>query len=234
MTETSQTLQKAVADLAVIRRAIGSAQDEADSSNRTNQTAIGANIMLQGAALFIAVFGIIAELASGHNGTQQFLDSAFSANLRMVGLVQLGLMVAVLAGALYFLVYRAAKRSKRDFERYVSRNFAYLKNLSFLSDLAIKFGVIAIVILAQKPEWIAPVCMLFIGDYLIQGRFFTVPLTAAMVLGAGCMIGALAMFYFSSALLIWPFTAFAAVTAISLVQVISLRKSPTQQNGEEA
>lgn len=212
-----------IAELETIRRALSSHHDESTYQQNLTTT-LGANGIVLGISLLLAIVGIVVELFSGHGSSEQFLASAELPTLQVVGLVQIFGILTVLCGALYFFVYRAAKRSNKDFESYISRNFAYLKNLSFLSDLVVKFAMISVVVLASKPEWVAPLCMLFVGDYLIQGRLFTIELKWSLVFGALCMIAAVAMVCFKSALLIWPFTAFAIAAGVSLYQVASLRK----------
>jgi len=63
---------------------------------------------------------------------------------------------------------------------YIVRNFIYIKNLSLISDLLMKFIALSLAILAGKPEWIAPLLAAFTGDYLLQNRFFTLPTVAGI------------------------------------------------------
>lgn len=213
-----------LAELANIRQALEGKGDES-AAKRNLLTTLGANGIVLSTSLLLAVVGIIAELISNHGNSKQFIESAQFPNLQVFGLVQIFGILTVLCGALYFFVYRAAKRSNRDFNEYVARNFTYLKNLSFVSDLVVKFAMISVVVLAERPEWVAPLCMLFVGDYLIQGRLFTISLNWAFVLGAVCMLAAVAMVCFNSTLLIWPFIAYAIAAGLSLVQIASLKKA---------
>lgn len=103
-----------------------------------------------------------------------------------IKLYGIGFMGALLIGLLiplYFVIWRAAKHNNEDVISYTARNFKYLKNLSFFSDLLMKFFGIALIVLADKPEWIAPLLIAYIGDYLLQQRFFTLPFKASAVLG---------------------------------------------------
>lgn len=219
----SDTHHNTLNELANIRRALESRGDESTMS-QNRLTTLGANGIVMGISLLLAIVGVFTELISGHASSQQFIDSARFPSLQVVGLVQIFGILTVLCGALYFFVFKAAKRSNKDFSSYVARNFAYLKNLSFISDLVVKFAMISVVVLAEKPEWVAPLCMLFVGDYLIQGRLFTISLNYSMVFGAICLLAAVAMVWFGSTLLIWPFIAYAIASGLSLVQIASLKK----------
>lgn len=212
-----------IAELRDMQRAIEASRDE-KSTSQTLLTTFGTNGVMLGGALVFALVCIIVELVTGHGTTQQFMESANNNELKTVGLIQVAMMIGVLCATLYFFVFRAAKRSNRDFNSYVARNFSYLKNLSFLSDLLVKFVVFSAIVIAGKPEWVAPCFMLFIGDYLIQGRFFTISLNLSLILGVISILGAAVMVWLGSTLLLWPLLTFAIATGLSFAQLIAIRK----------
>jgi hypothetical protein len=104
-------------------------------------------------------------------------------------------------------------------QSYITRNFKYVKNLSLISDLLMKFITLSLLLLAGKAEWMAPVLMAFTGDYLLQGRFFTLPTQISAVLGIGCLASALTQFASSSHELLIPLGVFAFITSISMARL---------------
>jgi len=79
------------------------------------------------------------------------------------------------------------------------------------------------VILANKPELVAPISLLFVGDYLIQGRFFTIPFALSSVFGYLFVAGGVLMFLVSSSLLVLPLGAVMVSAGFSIWQMIRLR-----------
>ncbi len=229
MKEKEMTIEQAAADIAEVRKSL----TEADAHHGTARqdaapTTTGAHIILQAGALILAVWGLGSEVLSGHQNSALFLASVGIPDIQVIGLVQIFAILSIIVAGIYLMAHRAAKRSRQNFGEYVSRHFPYLKHQSFVSDLVLKFCVIGMVILADKPALVAPICMMFVGDYLIQGRFFTIPLIVANVLGGAAMLGGVAMFLLGSTLLAWPFAAVAIAAAYSLSQMIYLRRSSEQ------
>jgi hypothetical protein len=68
---------------------------------------------------------------------------------------------------------------------------------------------------ARHPEWVAALLTLFIGDYLIQGRFFVLPLRAGLAVGVATFGLALLQMSVGSGSLVWPLLIFAGVCAAS-------------------
>ena len=132
---------------------------------------------------------------------------------------------------LYVLVFRASRRAQEDFPRFVSRNFAYLKNLSLLSDLLVKVAALAVVIHLGQPRWLAPLLVLFVGDFLLQGRFFALPLRPSLGVGLLCVGGAGALAVWgdevlsASTMLNVPLAVFVAVSAMSLWHLVRRRRA---------
>jgi len=71
-----------------------------------------------------------------------------------------------------FLSQISARRAGEPLEDYVARSLPYLRSMSFASDLFLKFSVLSMLILAGRPDWIAPFCLVGLADYIFQGRFF--------------------------------------------------------------
>lgn len=224
-------IQQAIEDLATVRKAIEAA-GSSDPSART-RSVTGTHLLLQLSALGLALLLIGVEAATGNLASQALSMSPWSADIRVSTVATMGQLLLVLVGALYFVVHRASRASQRDFGAFVARNFAYLRNLTFLSDLLVKFVIVALVVHLRAPQWVAPLLLLFTGDYLLQGRFFTLPLRLALGLGVGCIVGAVALAWFGEALLIWPLAAFACVCVVSVAYTLRLRKGAGAEPGSD-
>ena len=223
-------IQRAIEDIALLRRAVKTrGQDE--EPRQAQETAL-VNLVLQLAGLVMALGILVAELITGHVSSQALQLSVNDADLRLFSITMIGLMLVILVAGLYFVVYRASRHSQRDFSTFVARNFSYLRNLSLLSDLLIKFGILSLLIHIGHPQWVAPILFVFIGDYLIQGRVFTLPLRLAILLGTGCLVAGAVQALMGSDLLSWPLAGFITVCGISVGQVLRLRRAQNQQANE--
>ena len=217
------SIQSAVSDLAVIRRAIDKAAGR-DPSIPAHSTAIDAGFVIQGLCLVIAVGLLVFELVSGREMTEIMMLSARDAELGWLGLAQVALTGATFLMCIYFLAWRAARHSGQSFDDYLVRNFQYLRNLSLVSDLLVKFVPLSLVVLAGRPEWVAPLLSLYIADYLVQGRFFTLTTRVSLVFGCASVIAAAAQYLGHSVQLAWPLVHFAVVSTASLLFLINARR----------
>lgn len=211
-------VHQALADISLIRRALDNAdQDPIDT--RLVGVTLEANLLLQSAA-FLAALGLCAaEILSGNSVTQTLMMSGEVDELRHFGI---GFMASILTGllvTLYFILWRAALHSNESMGAYITRNFKYVKNLSLISDLLMKFITIALLLLAGKAAWVAPVLMAFTGDYLLQGRFFTLPTKTSVVLGVGCLAAAFGQFIMGSHALLFPLAAFTLIAGVSTARL---------------
>jgi len=219
MSVPPELIQRAIDDLATVRKAIDRGDDTKPGF------ASSANLLAQVTALLGAGVILGAEIVFRDFTAQVLNLTIHFPDLRLATIATIGLVLAILCAALYFIVYRASRASQRDFSRFVARNFAYLKNLSFLCDLLVKFAVVSLLIHVGKPEWVAPLLFLFVGDYLIQGRFFTLPIRIAFALGLLSIVAGVVQAYLGSSLLRWPLAGFVLVCTLSLIQVVRLRRA---------
>lgn len=211
-------VQKALADIALIRRTLDQSEQAALDSRLVGVT-LEANLVLQTLA-FISVLLLVAlEILSGHAITHTLMIGGQIDEFRRFGI---GIMAFILIGllvALYFVLWRAALHSGESVSAYITRNFRYVRNLSLVSDLLMKFITLAMLLLADRPEWVAPVLLAFTGDYLLQGRFFTFPTRASVVLGLACVAGAIAQFASQNPSLLIPLAAFALIAGLSAARL---------------
>jgi hypothetical protein len=219
-------IQNAVNDLAVIRRAIEKAGNE-EPGVPPNAIAVDAGLLFQGLCLLIAAGLIVYELLSSGEMTAIMMISARDTEIGLLGLAQVGLVTVTLLMCFYFIVWRASRHSGQNFQDYLVRNFQYLRNLSLVSDLLTKLIPLSLLVLAGHPEWVAPLLSLYVADYLVQGRFFSMPVRVSLLLGVAALAVAVSQYLLHSPNLLWPLTVFACATVVSLLFLVRARLEQT-------
>ncbi len=220
-----EVLQQAVNDLAMVRRAIERIHGEQGQASlrslrSTGDARFALHLIALVTSLALALFNALTQAL-----TSPLLESAhWPREGRLYLLLQVGAILPLLVGAAYFIVWRAARLSDELWSAYVARNFQYLRNLSLIGDLFVKFVVLALLVEARHPEWVAALLTLFIGDYLIQGRFFVLPLQAGLSLGVACLGLAVAQLWLGSSNLVVPLLVFGAVCAASTLYLVLLNR----------
>lgn len=218
MNSTNFDIQKALTDIALIRRALNQTdQDQMDA--RLVGVTLDANLLLQAVAFVSALALFLIEIISDNAITQTLMTGGQIDEFRRFGIGFMGFILVVLLITLYFVLWRAALHNGENMRSYITRNFKYVKNLSLISDVLIKFITLSLLLLAGKAEWIAPVLMAFTGDYLLQGRFFTLPTKTSALLGIGCLVAAFAQFVSNSHALLLPLGVFTFIAGISTARL---------------
>lgn len=218
MSRADFDVQKALSDIALIRRTLDqSEQDPLDA--RLVGVTLEANLVLQAVAFVSALLLVVLEILSGNAITHTLMVGGQIDEFRRFGIGMMGFILVGLLVTLYFVLWRAALHNGENVSAYIARNFRYVKNLSLISDLLIKFITLALLLLANKPEWVAPVLLVFTGDYLLQGRFFTFPTKTAVVLGVACVAAGLAQFFSQNSSLLIPLAAFALIAGLSTARL---------------
>ena len=221
-------VRQAIADVALLRRVLNQIEQR-DTDQTPSQlfgTTVNTNVLLQGGALLSALALGCVELFSKGVVFRSLVLEKGSADLRLIGI---GIVAAILVGivtALYFVLWRAAQQRGEEFGAYIKRNFRYARHVSYLSDILMKFFAVALLLLAGQSQWIAPLLMAFTGDYLLQGRLFTLPVKLATILGAVCIAGGIAQFVLESNSLLIPLAVFSAISALSIGRLIKLQQTP--------
>ena len=230
--ETFGTVQQAVNDLALIRCASDRVEGK-DQPIKARRSALDANLLLQSISLFLALLILGIELATDHSLSQSLQLSMMSKSYAVLGIIQVGITLAFFVMCLYYIVWRSARHGKQDFGDHVTHNFRYLRSISFVADLLIKFVIFSLLVLAQRPVWIPPLLALFVGDYLIQGRFFSLPIRLSLLLGLACFLIAGLHYLHGSILLTPPLLVFIAVNILSLARLIRIRRTLQQTEATE-
>ncbi|WKZ56697.1 MAG: hypothetical protein QY326_08180 [Bdellovibrionota bacterium] len=208
-----ENVQQALRDIAIIRRCIEQAQGSVPFSSSEQGRRV--TTLLHLGLLCLSGLLLLMEVLSDGVNTKLLMISRTDAELRYVGLMNLALFLIVLSYVFYFVVARAARDRRAGPDQFIARHFSYLTNLSLFTDLFLKFVMFSLLVYAGKPEWIASLLLLFIGDYLVQGRLFVFPFRVGLLLGVLVSAGAAMCFVYGVSNLAVPLAAFMAVTLLS-------------------
>jgi hypothetical protein len=224
MNNNNLDIQQAMSDIALIRQVLHKTEQEQVDSKLVGIT-LDANMLLQGIAFLGAFILCLVEVFSNNSMTQTLILGSQIHELNIFGIGFMGATLAGLLIGLYFILWRAAKHNGEEINAYITRNFKHMKNMSFISDLLMKFIALSLVLLAGKPEWIAPLLTAFTGDYLLQNRFFTLPTKVSAVLGIACIGVALTLFFTGNSSLVIPLAILSAISGVSLARLVMRYKT---------
>jgi len=211
-----ENIQQAIQDLELIRKAITPA---------TPRFAWNAQLLLQLLGLALALPLVAYELLAEQNMAWALSLSRHDPEIGRYGLGLVALCIPFLLAAIYFAIWRAARHADQQLSDFLARNFHYLRNLSFGSDLLVKLAVVSIPVLAGQAGVVPALLTLFLGDYLLQGRYFILPLRASLLLGPLCFAAAGLLYYVESTALVYPLAIFAALSAASLLGLLQRQKA---------
>jgi hypothetical protein len=220
--EGGENVQQVLHDILAIRRSINSF--EKNKNSQISETSFQANKYLQITTLIMGAVMIAIEIFGSGILSETLLTKNANQFWRIYGVVAIGIVLTLCMTILYFVIRRAAQTAQDDLQTYIKRNFTYLQNLSQVSDLFVKFVVISALIWGQKPEWIAPFLFLFTGDYLLQGRFFTLRIRISQVLAVISFVLAACAFAFAVPQVLWPLFWFVTVNILSLKHLLKLKR----------
>lgn len=200
----------AIRELSEIRRAV-----EMNGAKKPQRSAIQVFLLATGLLAVLAL--LFLELFRPIGPTQFLIETHYREKLRYIAILDIGGCLAILVCGLSFLFLLKAREQGESFEAYLARSFSFLSFFALLSDLFTKFAAVSLLILAGRPDWVAPMFLVFLGDYLIQGRYFVLPLRVASLLGM-CAIGLgvlQCLLWYGS--LILPFSVFIFLSSASLL-----------------
>jgi hypothetical protein len=219
--EEQERIEQALRDVADIK----SAMDRADQTRRFSRASTPSklHLMIQLVLGVLALALFILEFDYRTSATEILYWTYHLEWLRWLCIGCIALILLGLLGIFYLAIERAAQREGESFASYVSRNFTYLQNLSFTSDLFLKFVAIAAVMLARRPDWVASLLLMFTGDYLIQGKLFILPIRTALVLGVLFIISGVVQMFFFHGELAYPLFAFFVACALSSLHIMKLQ-----------
>jgi hypothetical protein len=205
---TEFDLKQAFQDLEVIRRTLARSQTESidDAAVRTAQKT---QLRMQVVGILVAGMIILFELLTNNGCTGSILLSAENANLALSGSLEVGIILLVLSITLRHMVTTSHPEQGEKQERFIKRNFSYLHNSSFFADLVLKYSIFSALIYARSPQLVGPLFTMFIGDYLMQGRFFVLPMGPSMLGGLSCVVIGFACLILQLPYIIYPAVLFA-------------------------
>lgn len=212
---TNSYIEQAASDLATIRRAVESVEKGNDPISRESANKISK--LIHKVALFASGLLLVGELVTGNLITKVILRSANIESLRIDGLANIGSSLFVACVFIYVLIGKITSDSNLDSDSFIQRHFSYLTNYKFVTDLLVKFIIVSFIIFAQKPEWLGPVCSVFVADYLLQARFFVLPKTASLITGVFCLVVGIGSFVLGFSQLVIPALLFSLVATASLI-----------------
>ena len=225
MTQLPDTnIQRAILDVAEIRRVLRRVEGLTEDEKAPSQVYLWIYGFFAGAAAVLLATEVLFE----HPITSQMLTANLAWHHRFALVSVLAVLLGGLALLLSIAIWNASRKSDETFADFLSRSFIYLRNVSFVSDLYSKFAFLSVAILAGRGDWVAPIFVLCIGDYLLQGRLFILPTVASLLLGFTLLIVATVQ-------LIWlPGSMLAPILALLIVSLLSFRYIRAQRAGIEA
>lgn len=217
--DINNQILNAISDLGVIRRLI-----DTNESQKVSPSAKSANIVVLSGLLFLSSLALVYEqFISNAQIDHLLLFTRTDEELKYGSIFYMGYALLIILIAMYFVIWRSAKHDKVELNSFIAKNFVYLSNLSLVSDLFMKFTTISLVIASGAPKWVAPLLVLFTGDYLIQGRLFKFSLKTMLVLGSLCIAIACGIAYFGITSFTIPLAIFVALVGTSLINVLNAR-----------
>ena len=216
--------QNSMNDLAYIQRLLQKIEKN-EFSMPVNQFALKISLFFQSLCLVFATFLAVYEFITKGQITSQMLLSAQDSELGHLGMQTVLIILLTFLIILYFLVWRASLKAQRDFGVYLEVNFKYLKNLSLVSDLIVKFFSLYLLVITGQSKYVSCLLILFIGDYLFQGRYFNLPYRLSVVAGVLSFLVGVMLFYFNRFDLIYPLIVFIIVSLASVLFLVKDKKT---------
>ncbi len=176
--------------------------------------AVQAHQIILGFAAAAAGSLCAAELAGGYV-THAIYRSVASTYLRHQGLETMALAVFTALVVVFCVIRIQAHRAEQSPDLFVDRNLPQLALLAFGSDLLVKLCALAVPILALKPVFVSPLLLVFIADYLLQGRLFVLSLRASLCVAAGTFCLAAYQLTSGDGALLLPLSVFSLLAFVS-------------------
>ncbi len=208
--------QRALSDLEILKKIILNKEKQNQISIASSST----HKILHFIALFFASIFILMDLPSIDLLTTDVIKSASDPILQRMGVINIGIVLLLFIVGAYYVLYKQALKNQHDFSKYVSRYFIYFKNLSFCTDVLVKYAFFSVLVFTGKPEWIAPALLLFLGDWVANGRFFIFKVQMSIAIAIACIALAAILFIMSIYWLWIPLAVFIAVAVLSLYEII--------------
>ena len=215
MVAQKKDVVEAIENLAAIRGAIDPARIETRRMSRTH-----AHLILQALLFAIAILFTLIEVFTGHQMTGFLRAADQQVEFFWYSVAYMAVFLTLSSGTVAMIFVRSAKMTGDGFYDFTDRHFRSFSDLSFFSDLGLKWVTLVALLAAGKSVWIAPILFLFTCDYLLQRRFVKMPNAWTHALAICSLVAAGVQFILGSALLLWPLLGFSLISLVSLVIVI--------------
>jgi hypothetical protein len=220
MSNETPKIARAMQDLAELRNLVAGISG---LSEPRSLMGIKVQITVHVVALALCSLLCILELVTHHNATNFLYASYHVEEWRFIGVGTIAAIMLALMASLYLVTWRSTRGTDEPLAQWLERNLLYSNHTAFISDLFVKFAAISCVILARRPDWVAPLLVVFTGDYLLQRRFFVLPATLSRILGLLCLIWGTYFFIYIEGLLLYAYPVFIGTAGLSLWRLLTLR-----------
>lgn len=217
-------VQPSIQDLVLVQKLLANVENNKFSAPLGSR-AVRISLFFQ-FALF--VFSILL-MCDSNSITEVVIDAAHDTEMAMLGLGSVLVLLAMILICFYYLVWNASAENGQTLSDFIEVNFRYLKNLSLVSDLLLKFFIAGLFVLNGQGQVIPVLCVLFIADYLIQGRYFSLPLKSSLMTGIICVIAAAAAYLLKWNNFFIPLGIFAIVSLASIAYLFKTFKNSWPQ-----
>ena len=214
MTTNNLSLEQAINDLSTIKRAIEVSSHKDGIPKDHSALSVGRVTHIFGAAIGGVI--LLYELFAEASLTQIMLFAKSDPEVGISGVSLVAMVLPVLIMCLYFIIWREAKIEGDTFQLYVNRNFRYLKNLSFVSDVVCKFLPLLVLAISGGVQWIAPLLTIYLADFLIGGKYFIFPVRSGLIAGVVCVIASISQWIMGGVSLSLPLSIFLILSLISI------------------
>lgn len=212
--------RQALQDIETIKAIV----ESSNASGKVNGISVSAHKNLNELLLPLVVFFTVYEVSTGRI-TADFMASAQDHALQVQGLIQTGVAVLVLYAFAKIFLMLEARDVRQNVNSYAARYFSYFEHVKGLSDLTVKFAAFALIILAGKPEWIAPFLTLCLADLTFQRSLFSFSVRVSFCLGCATLAVSLAAFAYDVASVVLPLAVAAFLLAFNTITVFAYTRS---------
>ncbi|MEZ4813805.1 MAG: hypothetical protein R3A80_01175 [Bdellovibrionota bacterium] len=211
----TRELQKSTDDLEFINQIL---QKFEVSKQRKNLEFLKPQIIIEALALFFSGLFLFVELAGDNVITRDLYASINNSEIQKVGLANLGVFIALMVLLFYFAAFMSWRKSTLSFSSYLEKNFQYLKRLSLVANLSVKFFSLSLVIISGRIDFVSPMLLVFIFDELYHNRIFNMRFKEGILLGLGALLLAVYILISKESSVGWALGYFFAVSLFSFLK----------------
>lgn len=205
-------------DLSLIRETL-KISEKFQEGTLFNLPALKGLLYAQVIALSVAASLFIVEWLEGGIFTTELALSRYDSSFQVDYLSQVAMFLLCCVSLLYYPLWKSSRQNEENLSIFLSKRISSLKLMSFSGDLAIKFGVYSILVLAGVGQYVAPLLCLFLLDYILQRRYFHFP--ESWGLGMALFPISVTLFLLKSPTgnLLYPLGLFVFLSLVSVVNI---------------